>query len=220
MNKASSVVSGLILAGGRSSRMGGVDKGLQLFRNKALILWSLELLKPQVNTLMINANRSVKQYQQLGYPVLKDSLEGYLGPLAGMLSGLQHCTTEWLQVVPCDCPFFPENLVEQMLDKAHQQACKVVMAASYAMAESESESQAQQTSNTLLKSYQLQPVFCFIHRSMTSSLEGYLKSGQAKIEKWGLQENMATVEFPLDNHNASLFSNINTLAELEALQKI
>ena len=108
-------VTGLILAGGRGSRMGGVDKGLQNFNGMPLALHTLLRLQPQVGEVMINANRNLAAYESFGVPVWPDVLADYAGPLAGFLTGLERCETRWLVTVPCDTPLFPLDLVERLL---------------------------------------------------------------------------------------------------------
>ena len=208
-------VSGLILAGGRATRMGGIDKGLQVFKNKALVQWTLDLLQNQVATVYINANRSIEEYEQLGCTVLKDTLEGYLGPLAGMLAGLKQCPTPWLQITPCDTPFFPADLVAQLKQLATSQNTRIAMVASY----SSQELSLKNCPVKQLDSYQVQPVFCLIHQSLSASLENYLMAGKAKIETWAQQENVAILEIGLSSHNALDFANINSHAELAQMNE-
>src|SRR5262245_31021284 len=108
------VVSGLVLAGGRATRMGGGDQGLQLLEGEALVQHALRRLAPQVRPLMINANRNLETYAALGVPVWPDADADFAGPLAGFLAGLTHCETDWLATVPCDTPGFPLDLVERL----------------------------------------------------------------------------------------------------------
>src|SRR5947209_14549865 len=108
-------ITGLVLAGGRGSRMGGVDKGLQPHRGMPLAMQALLRLAPQVGALMINANRNLGAYESMGVPVWPDALPDYAGPLAGFLAGLERCETPYLVTVPCDSPLFPPDLVERLL---------------------------------------------------------------------------------------------------------
>ena len=85
------LITGLIFAGGRGSRMGNVDKGLQALQGEPMIRHTLKRLLPQVGHLMINANRNIEDYRAFGYPVYQDELEGFAGPLAGLQTGLRHC---------------------------------------------------------------------------------------------------------------------------------
>ena len=109
-------VTGLVLAGGRGTRMGGVDKGLQLFEGNPLALHALRRLQPQVAGVAVNANRNLPAYEAFDAPVWPDGLADYPGPLAGFLSGLSHCPTPWLLTIPCDTPRFPTDLAERMIE--------------------------------------------------------------------------------------------------------
>src|ERR1700761_8879843 len=108
-------ITGLVLAGGRGSRMGGVDKGLQLHLGTPLALHALNRLRPQVAGLMLNANRNLEVYEAMGAPVWPDEPADFAGPLAGMLAGLSHCPTPYLATVPCDSPDFPLDLVARLM---------------------------------------------------------------------------------------------------------
>ena len=117
MGPTAPAITGLILAGGRGSRMGGVDKGLQNFRGQSLAQQTLVRLQQQSlppQDILINANRNLAAYQSLGVPVWPDSLDGFAGPLAGFLTGLEHCQTPLLLTVPCDSPLFPLDLVQRL----------------------------------------------------------------------------------------------------------
>ena len=107
-------ITGLVLAGGRGSRMGGVDKGLQNFQGMPLALHALMRLAPQVGETMVNANRNLSAYEAFGSPVWPDTLSDHAGPLAGFLTGLERCETPYLLTVPCDTPWFPADLAERM----------------------------------------------------------------------------------------------------------
>ena len=111
-------ITGLILAGGRGSRMGGVDKGLQNHLGMPLAMHALLRLGPQVGEIMINANRNLGAYEAMGVPVWPDTLPDYAGPLAGFLAGLEHCETPYLVTVPCDSPLFPDDLVQRLATSA------------------------------------------------------------------------------------------------------
>src|SRR5512133_155091 len=124
-------ITALILAGGRGSRMGGVDKGLQNFMGLPLALHTLTRLQMSggVGEIMINANRNLAAYESFGVPVWPDVLADYAGPLAGFLTGLERCETRWLMTVPCDTPLFPPDLVERLLRAALAQDAEIAMAA-------------------------------------------------------------------------------------------
>src|SRR5947199_3145619 len=122
-------ITGLILAGGRGSRMGGVDKGLQNHRGVPLALHALMRLAPQVGELMINANRNLAAYESFGVPVWPDSLADYAGPLAGFLTGLEHCETPYMVTVPCDTPLFPQDLVARLAEALEREDAEIAIAA-------------------------------------------------------------------------------------------
>ena len=190
-------ITGLVLAGGRCSRMGGVDKGLQNFRGEPLARHALQRLAPQVGALLLNANRNREIYETMGAPVLADAVPDYAGPLAGFIAGLQHATTPWLVTVPCDTPDFPLDLVARLSAAADAQRADIAMPLTI-------EDGAPQ----------VQPVFCLMRVSLLPSLLAFTQSGQRKIDRWTSQH--VCVEVPFDD--AAAFANANTQAELERLQ--
>lgn len=191
-------ITGLILAGGRGSRMGGVDKGLQNFQGAPLALHALMRLAPQVAALMINANRNLGAYEALEVPVWPDSTPDFAGPLAGMLTGLEHCETPWMATVPCDSPVFPLDLVARLADAAAQHQAEIAMV----RAPEGPDSQAR-----------AQPVFCLLHIDVAEGLAHFLQRGGRKIDEFTATRRTVMVDF-LD---AQAFRNANTLAELQAL---
>ena len=190
-------ITGLILAGGRGSRMGGVDKGLQNHLGMPLAMQALLRLQPQVGALMINANRNLAAYESMGVPVWPDALADYPGPLAGFLAGLERCETPYLVTVPCDSPNFPVDLVERLA------AALVAEDAEIAMAATREDGQLQ-----------VQPVFCLMAATLMESLVAFTQGGQRKIDSWTGQHRCATVVFD----DADAFFNANTLDELQRLQ--
>ncbi len=191
-------ITGLVLAGGRGSRMGGVDKGLQNHHGMPLALHALMRLQPQVGPMMINANRNLAAYDSMGVPVWPDPLPDFPGPLGGLLAGLEHCETPYLVTVPCDTPNFPPDLVQRLAAALVEADTEVAMA-------------------TTLEDGQMraQPVFTLLHASLLESLVAYLHSGERKIAGWTRQHRC--VEVPFDDSAA--FFNANTLAELQQLQR-
>jgi len=194
-------ITGLVLAGGRGSRMGGVDKGLQNHLGMPLALHSLLRLQGQVGSAMLNANRNLGAYESMGVPVWPDSQADFAGPLAGMLVGLEHCETPWLVTVPCDTPNFPTDLVERLATAAQAEDAEIAMAATR-----EPDEQGQTV-------VQVQPVFCLLKSSLLESLQAFLDSGQRKIDRWTAQHRCATVVFD----DSAAFFNANTVEELRRL---
>ena len=199
-------ITGLVLAGGRGSRMGGVDKGLQPFCGHALALHALQRLQPQVGPCMLNANRSLEIYNSWGVPVHTDVLPDYAGPLAGFLTGLTHCTTPWLLTIPCDSPRFPTDLAARMADVAAREHATIVLAA------------GPEVGRDGLLSVRPQPVFALLHRSLLPSLQAFVADGGRKIDAWTQQHPQALCQFDLPSDDAHAFANANTLQELHALQ--
>jgi molybdopterin-guanine dinucleotide biosynthesis protein A len=190
-------ITGLILAGGRGSRMGGVDKGLQAHLGVPLAMHALLRLSAQVGHIMINANRNLGAYEAMGVPVWPDVLADYPGPLAGFLTGLERCETPYLMTVPCDSPLFPEDLVERLAEALEAQGAEIALAATI----EEGVRRAQ-------------PVFCLMHSSVLESLTRFTQAGQRKIDRWTAQHRCVEVPFA----NAQAFVNANTLADLQQLQ--
>ena len=191
-------ITGLILAGGRGSRMGGVDKGLQAHLGMPLAMHALLRLSPQVGEVMINANRNLAAYESMGAPVWPDALPDYPGPLAGFLAGLEHCATPYLATVPCDSPQFPEDLVARLAERLDADDAEIAIAATREDGE-----------------LRLQPVFCLMNATVIESLVRFTGSGQRKIDAWTATLRHVAVEFD----DARAFVNANTVAELRGLQR-
>ena len=191
-------ITGLVLAGGRGSRMGGVDKGLQNHKGIPLALHALLRMQPQVGHAMINANRNLGAYESMGVPVWPDAQGDFPGPLAGMLVGLERCETRYLVTVPCDTPNFPVDLVERLAHALEAEGADLAMAATRENGQA-----------------MAQPVFCLLKAELLESLVKYLQSGQRKIDRWTAQHRVATVVFD----DTSAFDNANTIEELQRLQR-
>src|ERR1035441_1918578 len=189
-------ITGLVLAGGRGSRMGGIDKGLQVHQGMPLAMHALLRLAPQVGEMMINANRNLGAYESMGVPVWPDALPDYPGPLAGFLTGLERCETPYLATVPCDSPLFPDDLVARLAAALEGDAAELAMAA---ICEADE--------------VRLQPVFCLMHSTVLESLVRFTASGGRKIDAWTATLRMATVTF----EEPQAFVNANTLTELPQL---
>lgn len=192
-------LTGLVLAGGRGTRMGGVDKGLQLHRGQPLARHALERLRTQTGALLVNANRHLDTYRGWGVSVVPDATGDFAGPLAGMLAGLEAAQTPWLVTVPCDTPGFPADLVARLAAAAQAEGADVAIAVT------------READGRL----QPQPVFCLLHAALAPSLRAFLDAGQHKIDRWTAQHRCATVVFD----DADAFFNANTLEELAALQR-
>ncbi|MBU3594140.1 molybdenum cofactor guanylyltransferase [Polynucleobacter sp. 71A-WALBACH] len=193
-------ITGLILAGGRAQRMGGIDKGLIPFHGKPMIESTITRLKPQVSTILINANRSITKYAHYGYPVLMDQTPDFSGPLAGFSIGIKHCKTPYLLTSPCDSPLLPMDLAEKMAVELEDNNLELVFASS------------KEADGKIWS----QPVFCLMKNSLQDSLDAFLSKGDLKIDRWFKELRSGTVIF----ENAQAFANVNTPEELTALEKV
>lgn len=199
-------ITGLILAGGRGSRMGGVDKGLQNFNGLPLALHTLMRLRLQgelVGEVMINANRNLSAYEAFGAPVWPDTLADYAGPLAGFLTGMERCETPWLLTVPCDTPLFPTDLATRLAQAADREGAEIAMAA------------AREEDGQLRP----QPVFCLLRVDLLESLVRFTHAGGRKIDAWTAQHKTVMVPFDRPGDDPRAFFNANTLAELRSLEQ-
>src|SRR5258705_10399844 len=156
-------ITGVILAGGQGSRMGGVDKGLQDFRGKPMAAHAIERLAPQVDELLINGNRNPEAYARFGHRVIADEIEGFAGPLAGFERGLAHASGDLVVTVPCDSPFLPADLVARLRAALEREGADLAVA---------------KTGD------QAHPGFSLMKRGVHESLRAFLSSGQRKIDKW------------------------------------
>lgn len=207
MNHEAPGITGLILAGGRGSRMGGIDKGLQNFRGLPLALQTLMRLQLQSQPLqevLINANRNLSAYESLGVPVWPDSIDGFVGPLAGFVTGLERCQTPLLLTVPCDTPLFPLDLVERLVHALNLEGADLAMAA------------APEADGTV----RTQPVFCLLKTELLESLVKFTQGGGRKIDAWTAQHRCAIVPFDQPGDSPQAFTNANTLAELQQLEAL
>ena len=198
-------ITGIILAGGRGTRMGGVDKGLQNFNGMPLALQALMRLSPQVADVMVNANRNLSAYESFGAAVWPDASSDFAGPLSGFLVGLGRCETPYLVTVPCDSPRFPLDLASRLAQALQQSSADIAMVS------------APEITNGGKRVLRPQPVFCLMATHLTSSLLQYLASGQRKIDRWTELHRTVQVPFNLAQDDPDAFANINTLTDLNSL---
>ena len=192
-NNANGGITGLILAGGAARRMGGGDKGLTELAGKPLIEYALARLAPQVDALIINANRNVARYADYGHPVVTDQRQGFQGPLAGMASGLKAAETEFMVCAPCDSPLLPEDLVERLFRQLREQDAELSVAHN---------------------GERLQPVFTLMRAALADSLLAFLDGGGRKIDQWFQRHQLAVADF---SDQPAAFSNVNSPEELDAM---
>ncbi len=187
-------ITGVILAGGEARRMGGGDKGLVELRGKPLVEHALAALSPQVNTVIINANRNRERYAAYGHPVIADSRQGFQGPLAGMLSCIEAAGTEFIVSVPCDSPLLPDDLVARLFRQLSEEEADISVAHN---------------------GDRMQPVFTLMPTSLAPSMQAFLDGGGRKIDRWFEQHKLAVTDF---SDKPECFRNINNPAELAQME--
>ena len=186
-------ITGLILAGGRGTRMGSVDKGLQLLDGLPMVQHVLQRLQPQVQQVHINANQNRETYAALGVPVWADAMPDFAGPLAGLQTGLMRCPTPYLATAPCDSPFLPADLVATLSTGLQREGAELALAVT---GEGSTE--------------QAHPVFCLASVTLLPALTRYLEGGGRAMGAWFDTVRVARVHFA----DEAAFRNINTLEEL------
>lgn len=187
-------VTGVVLAGGRGSRMGGDDKGLVTLHGRTMVEHVVARFRPQVGPLLISANRNQERYAALGYPVVPDLLADYQGPLAGMAAAMNAATTPYVVTVPCDSPLMAVDVVDRL--------------ARALISEDADISVAHDGSRT-------HPVFLMLKRSLLASLLEFLNAGERKIDRWFMRHRVATADF---RDCPESFVNVNDPEEHRALE--
>ena len=177
-------LSCIILAGGRGTRAGGADKGLLTFEGRPLIEHIIQSVAPQVDDIIISANRNTEEYRRYSNRVVTDNDDGYLGPLSGILSCLPHCAHELVLIVACDMPALPDDLAERLLADINDKAISMV---------------------TIDGQHQLA---LLIHKDLADSLQQQLDKGQLSLIRWVESLPYATASF---DDAAEKFTNLNTL---------
>ena len=187
-------ITGIILAGGKSSRM-GEDKALKKFNNLALIEYTIKKIQPQVNSIIINTNQNQKEYQQFGFPLIADLNPDRLGPLSGIYSSLKKITTDWAFFSACDTPYLPNDTVACLFHEAQQQHKLIAVVET---------------------NKKLQPLVLLVHKNLSDSLEKFLSSGERKTQQWILQQQPAIIDY---SNEIDAFVNINTTQDFLAFEE-
>ena len=187
-------ITGLVLAGGLARRMGGMDKGLIELAGRPMVEHVLDALRPQVGSLLINANRNTERYAAYGHPVVSDTLQGFMGPLAGVLAALQRLTTEFLVTVPCDAPLVAPDLVGRLYEACVANDADVAVATD---------------------GRRQQPVFLLLRAGTAPSLEAYLAGGGRKIDTWFARLRIAEADL---GDALDTFVNVNDPDERQRLE--
>lgn len=190
------LVTGVILAGGRARRMGGLDKGLLGFSGRPLVEWVIDGLRPQVRSLVINANRNLERYAVYGHPLVADVMVGFHGPLAGFSSALAAVQTPWMATVPCDGPRMAGDLVARLWQALRDQSAELAVASD---------------------GKRMQPVYALIPRDLAPSLEVFLAAGERRVDRWYARHRVAVADF---SDRPDCFVNINRVEDAERLGRV
>ena len=182
-------VSIAILSGGKSSRMGGSDKGLMKFNGISVLSRITDIAKEYANDVLIIANNKVEEYKQIHKPVYQDILDGFQGPLSGIYTALSKCKNQYLIILPCDGPFINKQYFETLLSCNDDKSIHVVKTGD-----------------------RLQPVYARIKTSLLENLEIFLQSGERKIDKWYTSCKFNEVLF---EEKDEMFININSKFDIE-----
>jgi molybdopterin-guanine dinucleotide biosynthesis protein A len=188
-------ITAVILAGGKARRMNGEDKGLIALGGQRLIEYIITALRPQTDSIIVNANRHLDVYAGYGLPVVADILGNYLGPLAGMASGMQATDRPWVVTVPCDSPFIPADLLRVLSSRLTEEQADICVAHD---------------------GERMQPVFAMLRCSLLPDLLHYLEGGGRKIDHWYATQRLAIADF---SGSADTFLNLNSPQDRQLLEQ-
>lgn len=191
-----SCVTAVVLAGGQGARLGGKDKGLLMVAGKPLIAHVLQRVLPQVNTVIISANRHLNQYGQFEFPVVADHMKDHQGPLAGIAAALDHVHTEYLVTVPCDTPLLPLDLVDRLWTAMEDEEADMAVAHD---------------------GEQLQHLVALIRRAAAGSVNEFLEEGGRAVKDWAAKLFPAVAWFA---DQPLAFRNVNNDADLHDIEPL
>ncbi|MBL4865232.1 MAG: molybdenum cofactor guanylyltransferase [Pseudomonadales bacterium] len=184
-------ITGLILSGGKGTRMGGIDKGLVHLHKQQLVERAIRQLTPQVTKILISCNRNLDIYKALGHDTIQDVHYEDCGPLSGIYNALLQCKTPYLAVVPVDSVTIPADLITRLTSVLEQNTvrCSIVHDGNRS-----------------------QPLFAVIHTDLKSDLRSFLENGERRTHAWMRRLNAIRVDF---SHQQSAFININDIETLK-----
>jgi len=194
---------GVILAGGQAQRMGGIDKGRLKIGDASILEIIIKCLNFQLDKIVLNANGDLTRFSDLEIDVIPDTIKGYVGPLAGILSGLRFAEQNGFSsilTVASDTPFFPVDLLSKLSNVSPQQSALISIAAT-------------KQKDKLIR----HPTFGLWSVSLADDLEKNIQSGLRKIVLWADKHSAKTVLFPSSEYDP--FFNINTQGDLEEAQR-
>ena len=183
-NISKNEITAVILAGGQASRMNGEDKGLIIFRELPLIAHVVNITKPKVAEILISANRNLEEYANFGR-VIRDDLEGFQGPLAGISKALKVCSTPYLLVFPCDSPFIDATLIDSLIEKMEATKADICVAHDGSI---------------------MHATFALMQTKLEKSLEEFLEEGGRKMAHWYRQQSLERIDV---SSHLEVLTNIN-----------
>lgn len=185
-------ITGVVLAGGRGSRLAGADKGLLTVAGRPIVELVLDQLRPQVETVIVSANRNCDVYARYGYPVVADDRQDFQGPLAGVAAAMANVRTPLMLIVPCDSPVLPANLAARLMSGLTDSGADIAVAHD---------------------GERLQPVHALLRSGLLSRLHAYLAAGERRVDRWYRTLRTASVDF---SSECGAFRNVNTHNDLQA----
>ncbi|MEX2649912.1 MAG: molybdenum cofactor guanylyltransferase MobA [Alphaproteobacteria bacterium] len=201
MERGVSDVAGVVLAGGRASRMGGADKGLMTVAGAPMLERVIARLRPQVGLLALNVNGDPARFAPFALPVIADVIDGHAGPLAGVLTGLEWAagsSKRWLATVPNDTPFLPRDLVARLAAAAVSAGADLACAASAG---------------------RTHPVVGLWRTSLAGDLRrAMVEEGMRKVDAWTARHRLATVDFATEPVDP--FFNVNAPDDLVEAERL
>ncbi len=176
--------------------MGGSDKGLIRLAGQPMLWYVLEVLRPQVARVVVNANRNLDSYREFGCDLVSDVVGNFSGPLAGMASGMQAASTPYVVSVPCDSPLVTGDLVARLYRALREQDAEVCV---------------------VHDGDRMHPVFLLLRRELVDSMLAFLNAGERKIDRWFERHRLAVCDF---SDCPDAFINVNRQTDVERLEKL
>ena len=201
--KGGAVAVGVVLAGGKARRMGGGDKCLLTVGGRSILAHVVERFRPQVSSLLLNTNGDPSRFAEYGLPVVADVVEGFAGPLAGVLTGMEWAAEDapnlpWVVSIAADTPFPPEDLVARMLAAVEEEEAEMACAASGGRAH---------------------PVFGLWPVRLKDELRrAVIEEEVRKVDVWTARYRLVEVDFACEPFDP--FFNINRPEDLEAAERL
>jgi molybdopterin-guanine dinucleotide biosynthesis protein A len=195
VNSTSTKITAVVLAGGQGRRMGGQDKGLVPLQGRPLVSWVLERVAPQVDEILVSANRNIEDYEAFGYPVITDTVAGFAGPLAGLQRALSQAAHPLVITLPCDTPLLPGDLVSRLLGALMEQDADLAIP---------------------ISGGRTHQAICLCRRAVLGDLDRYLEAGGRRVGEW--QQRLHRVEVAFNEPDA--FANINTPEDIREIERL